>query len=330
MLPTIRKRDLRIGRGAGKPDRKPFKTPRCIARLIVEDVQQVGDAFVITLSNSGNLASHHVRINVYEMPVGGEPEDVPFVVATRSTTLGILERKQVSVIKESGGISRTTPYYAVAFDPINDPFPVGRVRELYLQERNLLASTLWYSLPGWKQYSFNDNSFSFGEAEEDDLRTWELNDVAELTSDNLPPNPRITEVLYPHETPTDYSEFRYQVDINNPFFLSEIAKGNVTVHSSCMLYTYKQTPRDRGGFWLRQQDNSESPLVLGEQPLASPQTWIDYPQVNQTEQIDADPRLTTIIVRLIAERRERKNNSSYFGNPFCAIKHRQVKKARHA
>jgi hypothetical protein len=319
---------MRIRRGADKPDRKPFKTPPCVTRLVVEEGQFDNTAFALTVFNSGNLPSYHVRINIYVVPVGGEPEDGPLLVATGSTTLGILERKQVSVIKQLGGISAVNRYYAVVFDPINDPFPVGRVRQLYLQEINLLAPSLWYSLPGWKQYRFNDDQFHFDEAEAvpDDERTWQLNPVSELEDDGLPANPRITEVLFPHKTPSDHSEFRYRVDIDNPFFLSEIGKGNVTVHSSCMLYTFDQRPRDRGGFWLRQsrlQNGNESPLVLAEPPLTSPDSWI-----KQEGRIDADTRLTTITVRLMAKRRKGQENNAYFGNVHCALKHRQVKVLR--
>src|SRR6185437_7679424 len=96
---TIRKTGAPIRRGVDKPNRKPFKTPPCVTRIAVEDVEFDDTAFAVTVFNSGNLPSHRVRINIYRIPVSGDPEDVPLIVATGSTTLGILERKQVSVIK---------------------------------------------------------------------------------------------------------------------------------------------------------------------------------------------------------------------------------------
>lgn len=329
--PTIRKRGTRVRRVAAKPGRKPLKTPPCVTRLVVEDVQFQDDStFAVTVFNSGNLPSYHACLNVYVLPVGGEPEEVPLLVATATTTLGILERKQVFVIKQLGGISAHVPHFAVAFDPINDPFPVGRVRELYLQEKNLLASSLQPFLPGWKQYRFNDNQFRFDEAVAvpDAERTWQLTTIADLARHGVPANPRITNVLYPNVTPGPYSEFRYRVDIDNPFFLSEIGKGNVTVDISCLLYTFEQTPRDRAGFWLRMssvQARIESVLASPAPALASPEAWI-----RQEQRIDAHPALTTITVRLIAERRAGNDNDAYFGNVLCALKHRQVKRLSHA
>lgn len=323
---TIRKRGTRIRRGADEPSRKPSKTPPCVTRLVVEDVRIQGHEFAVTVFNSGNLPSHQVRINVYVKPahVVGEPEADLVLVATASTALGILERKQVSVVKEVGGIAVFNPHYAIAFDPINDPFPIGRVHDLSLQERNLLDSSLRSSLPGWKQYRFSDDRFGFDEAVAvpDADRTWQLKTTAQLEA-GIPPNPSITNVLYPHATPGPHSELRHRIDVDNAFFLSEIGKGNVTVDTSCFLYTYTQTPRDRGALWLRLsrlQTGVESVLATTEPPLASPDTWI-----KKDGHIDAGPALTTITVRLIAERRTGQNNNAYFGNVRCALKHRQVK-----
>jgi hypothetical protein len=310
-----------------------LKTPPCITRLVVEDVQFQDDStFTVTVFNSGNRPSYYVCLNVYVLPVGGEPEEGPLLVATATTTLGILEQKQVSVIKQLGGISAHVPHFAVAFDPINDPFPVGRIRELYLQEKNLLASSLQPFLPGWKQYRFNDNQFRFDEAVAmpDNDRTWQLTTLAELMEQEpgVPANPRINNVLYPHMTPGPHSEFRYRVNIDNPFFLSEIGKGNVTIESSCLLYTYEQTPRDRAALWLRMsrvQSGMESVLASSAPALASPEAWI-----RQEQRIDAHPALTTITMRLIAERRAGDDNDAYFGNVLCALKHRQVKRLHHA
>ena len=324
--PIMRQRRTRIRRGADKPDRKPSKAPPCVARLVVEDLQIQGHAFLVTVFNSGNLPSYHVRINVYLKPVTivGEPEADLVLVATGSTTLGILERKQVSVIKEVGAIAVFNRHYAIAFDPINDPFPIGHLRELSLQEQNLLQGSLRPSLPGWKQYQFNDDRFRFDEAVPvpEANQTWQLKTIAQLGTE-VPVNSSIVNVLYPHATPGAHSEFRYRGDIDNAFWQREITKSNVTVQTSCFLYTYDQTPRDRGALWLRLsrvQSGIESVLSTTEDSLSSPDAWL-----TKQGHIAADPALTTITVRLIAERRTGNNNNSYFGNVRCALKHRQVK-----
>ena len=322
----IRKRGTRLRPGHDQPSRKPSKTPPCVTRLVVEDVQIQGHEFLVTVFNSGNLPSHHVRINVYVKPahVVGEPEADPVLVATASATLGILERKQVPVVKEVGGIATLNPHYAIAFDPINDPFPIGRVPELSLQERNLLDLSLQSSLPGWKQYRSNDDRYRFDEAVPvaDADRTWQLRTIAQLEA-SIPANASISKVLYPHATPGAHSEFRRRIDIDNAFFLNEIHKGNVTVFTSCFLYTLEQVPRDRGALWLRLsrvQTGIESVLATAEPSLASPDAW-----AKKEGHIDVDPALTTITMRLIAERRTGQNNNAYFGNVRCMLKHRQVK-----
>lgn len=327
--PSTPKSVTRIERRDDKPDRKPPKSPPCITRLVVEDAEVQDTAFLVTVFNSGNLPSYHIRINVYILPVGGEPDDEPLLVGTGSTTLGILERKQISVIKDLGGASVANAFFAVVFDPINDPFPVRDVRQLYLQELNLLASGLQPDLPGWRQYEFANDRFLFNQAERvpDALRTWQLMTMADLdlAVHKVPANPSINGLLFPGETPNANSEFRYQVHIDNQFFLREIRKGNVTVESSCLLCTHEQTPRDRGGFWLRLSGLSGSDPVLIEPSLESPGVWIP-----KGEPIIAHPDLTTITVRLIAKLRKGAENNAYFANTRCALKHRQVKRARHA
>jgi hypothetical protein len=320
----IRKRGTRLARRPGKPTSRP-KTTICITKLVVEDLHVEAERFAVTVFNAGDLPSYQVRINVYLQPghVYGEPEVAPVLAATGSTTLGVLERKKVVLEKPSGGIASLNPYFAVAFDPINDPFPTKQIGSLRFQERNLLAPTLQPSLPGWKQYSASQN-FTFDDAARvpDSQRSWKLTTVADLGNE-VPANPAIAGVLYPHATPTAHSELRQALHIDDPFFADEIRKGNVDVHASCQLYTYDQSPRDRGGMWLRFSNitpASESMLGVVEPALTSPRAWTGI-----ALDASAGRALTTITVRLLAHRRTGQNNNAYFGDVRCILKHRQLK-----
>jgi hypothetical protein len=322
---TTRKRRIRLTR---RPDRKSPSKPKkpvCVTRLVVEDLQVQGQRFVVTVFNSGNLPSYQVRINVYLKPghIYGEPEAAPVLAATARTTLGILERKAVILPKTSGGIASFNPYFAVAFDPINDPFPTGKIASLGFQERNLLSPTLQPSLPGWVQFR-SSQSFGFDDAFQVPVgeRTWKLTTISELGTE-VPANSAITKVFYPHRTPTAHSELRQRLEIDDPFFVDEIRKGNVTVHAACQLYTYDQSPRDRGALWLRFSNvapGGESVLGVVEPPLTSPPAWSVT-----TLDATAGRTLTTITVRLLAHRRTGSNNNAYFGDVRCALKHRQIK-----
>ncbi len=279
----------------------------------------------MTVFNAGNLPSFQVRINVYNRPnhVVGQPESPLFLAASATTTLGVLERKQMTLTRFSGGISPFNQHYAVAFDPINDPFPTGRIQDLGFQERNLLSPSLQPSLPGWVQYKSN-NLFAFNAAVAVPAaqRTWKPMTIAQL-GDQVPANPAVTKVVYPHAPAAAYSELRQRLEIDNPFFVDEIHKGNVSARTTYQLYTRPQTPRDRGGVWMRFSNVApigESVLAVTEPPLTAPQAW-------KTIHVDAalDPRVTTITVRLVAERRTGQDTNAYFGDVRCVLKHRQVK-----
>jgi hypothetical protein len=209
------------------------------------------------------------------------------------------------------------------FDPINDPFPTGRIQELGVQERNLLSPSLQPSLPGWVQYKAN-NLFAYdaGVAVRAAQRTWKLMTIAEL-GDQVPANPAVTKVFYPHAPAGAYSELRRRLEIDDPFFVDEIHRGNVTALTTYQLYTRPQTPRDRGGVWMRFSNVApigESVLAIMEPPLTGPQSW-------KAAQVDAalDQRVTSITVRLVAERRTGQDTNAYFGDVRCVLKHRQVK-----
>lgn len=322
---TTRQRGTRITpRSAEKLPSRP-KAPVAVTRLVVEDLEIRAGKFLVTIFNSGNLPSFQVRINVYHRPahVVGQPESDLVLVASATTTLGVLERKQMTLAKFAGGISVFNPHFAVVFDPINDPFPTGRIQDLAFQERNLLSPSLQPSLPGWVQYKSN-NLFAFDAAVAvpSAQRTWKLMTIAEL-GDHVPANPAVTRVFYPHAPAAASSELRQRLEIDNPFFVDEIRRGNVSARTSYQLYSRPQTPRDRGGVWMRFSNvapSGESVLAVMEPSLTSPQSW-------KTAQMDValDRRVTSITVRLVAERRTGQDTNAYFGDVRCVLKHRQVK-----
>lgn len=311
-------------RNAKTPPTRPKQTI-CVTRLVVEDLRIQNQRFVVTVSNAGNQPSYQVRINVYVQPghVYGQPEAAPVLAATAVTTLGVLERKEVVLEKLSGGIASLNPYFAVAFDPINDPFPTRQTANLGLQERNLLSPTLQPSMAEWTEYGAT-HLFGFDGAVPVPAgrRTWTLTPIADL-GNQVPANATAAPVFFPHATPTAHSELRHRIDIDDAFFVNEIGRGNVEVHASCQLYTYEQTPRDRGALWLRLSNvvpAGESVLGAIEPPLTSPHAWTPI-ALNAA----ATPQLTSITVRLLAERRTGHNNNAYFADVRCFLKHRQVK-----
>jgi hypothetical protein len=286
-------------------------------------LQAQGRNCTVTVYNAGNRASSNVQIGIYQIPFPlaewGDPR--PIQVASTSTSLGLLEKADVSLTAST--VSLFGSLFAIVFDPLNDPFPTDRLSDLAWNESNVLAPYLRDSLPGWAQYDFPDDDLAFtgGEAASS---TWTLRTPAELEGD-IPADASIRRVLFPGTTKTANSELRADVHLSDiaggAFAAEEARRGNVSAQAACQIYNYTQNPRDRG-------DLSVALLHEGAIVASAPRTPMvrAYTHWQALTRAAGPVNFDAVRVRLLANRRTGSDNNAYFGDVSCVLKHRQVKR----
>jgi hypothetical protein len=321
-----------------KPRPTKSRKTELIVRLEVESLHATLTECKVTVFNAGNTASYSARVNVYRQPLIYNFNTIPALTLVGSVpiSVGALERKEVTV-----GTRFSSPYfssyYAVAFDPLEDPFPVNRIDEMTWQERDLLH----HDILVWRQFAHKDSDTYFGNAGlvevADDRRSWTLRPRADHAGD-VPDNPRIRRIYFPATPPSmsatrtgDRSELRQEVYLddlpNGSLALEEASKGNIVATASCELFNYDQTPRDRGTLAIALDFvDGESASTVGQQPeRPEGQAYSQWTSVSASA--GKNSRFNRLSVRLLAERRKGTISHSYFGNVACTLKHRQVKRA---
>jgi hypothetical protein len=333
------RRGAKIPRGAVLKPRKPPRREKAdlIVRLHVEAVQVGTHRCTVTVFNEGNQPAFSTRVSVYRQPWIHNFDAVPALALAGTTTvsIGALERKNVTV-----STGQANPFlssvYAVAFDPLADPFPVNRINELAWLERDLLH----HDPVVWRQLAHKDADTYFtnsGLVEvQDGQRSWTLQPRADF-GDDVPNEPRIERIYYPGEPPSlsasrsgDRSELRQDIFLGDlaggALALQEAGKGNLLATATCELFNYDQNPRDRGVLALALERVDAGTISAVAQQPERPDGQSHTVWTRRKATIAGAGGFNQVVVRLLSERRTGDNSNSYFGNVTCTLAHRQVKR----
>jgi hypothetical protein len=308
---------------------------RLIVRLEVEALHVQGSRCTVTVVNSGTVASFGTRINVYRRPLLGNPiGGVPALqlAGSATTSVGALERKDVGVGLPPLIQPLFSRLYAVAFDPLQDPFPVSRIDELTWQERDLLR----HDLGAWQQLAHVDTGDYFGDNDlvgiPDGQRSWTLGISADHAAGLPAGGPGPDRVYFPGEPPRlssdrtgARSEFRQVIDLmdlpNGALAVQEASKGNLVASAACETVS---SP-DRGAVAVALGDTRAGVMSAVAQAPSRPVAQAHAGWTHLAASVGRNIRFDHVTVRLLAERRAGQDSDSCFGNVTCTLQHRQVK-----
>lgn len=325
-----------VPKGASIAPRRPVEPGklRLVVRLEVEALHVRGSQCTVTVVNSGTVASFGTRINVYRRPLLGNPfGGVPALqlAGSATTTVGALERKDVGVGLPPLTQPLLSTLYAVAFDPLQDPFPVNRIDELSWQERDLLR----HDLGAWQQLAHVDTGDYFGDnglvGVPDGQRSWTLGLSADHAA-GLPAGPRRDRIYFPGEPPRlaadrtgARSEFRQVIDLmdlpNGALAVQEASKGNLVASVACETVS---TP-DRGTVAVALGDTRAGVVSAVAQAPSRPVAQAHQGWTHLAAAVGRNIRFDHVTVRLLAERRAGQDSDACFGDVTCTLQHRQVK-----